>query len=334
MMVEETADKRRAQRDLERSVTARLKSQGVRNIGFPSGNRDETVYSNGSGSLWCAFGSAEDAKIPRRWNAFGVFDDKRHAQIITVEINIPTLTNSGTVAGFFARDPATGIVYLMHDGGIGGGKPGVGQSAFLAWSDHELIEVGRSNGDVREGILIGRVDAGDITSRIWRYVQTVRDFKDAVESGALDTDAVRRRVAEWDAYRKEARGRRRGTRRAEIDYISYHGDVVDLLRDEREGRKTKREEVLNSPLIDLYVRAGGMMTELFEVKTSISRQSLYTAIGQLVTHSADGGANVLKTLVIPEGDLPDDLVRSIAALNVDVRRFRLSRGAKPKISLL
>jgi hypothetical protein len=334
MVLEDTGGKRAAQKELERSVKARLKSKGVRNIGFQSGNSDETIFSNGSGSLWCAFGSAEDAKIPRRWNAFGVFDDKRHAQIITVEVNIPTTTNSGTVAGFFARDPSTGIVYLMHDGGIGGGKPGVGQSAFLAWSDHELIDVGRANGDVREGILVGRVDSTDIAARIWRYVQSVRDFKDAIASGALDTDALRRRVAEWDAYRKEARGRRRGTRRAEIDYISYHGDVVDLLREECEARKSASEQVLNSPLIDLYVRSGGTMTELFEVKTSISRQSLYTAIGQLVTHSADGGASVSKTLVIPEGDLPDDLVRSIAALNIDVRRFRLSRGAKPKISLL
>jgi hypothetical protein len=160
MMVEGAGEKRAAQRELERSVIARLKSTGVRNIGFPSGNRNETIFSNGSGSLWCAFGSAEDAKIPRRWNAFGVFDDKRHAQIITVEVNIPTTTNSAKVAGFFARDPSTDIVYLMHDGGIGGGKPGVGQNAFLAWSDHEPKDVGRSNGDVREGILIGRVESG------------------------------------------------------------------------------------------------------------------------------------------------------------------------------
>jgi hypothetical protein len=76
------------------------------------------------------------------------------------------------------------------------------------------------------------------------------------------------------------------------------------------------------------------MTELFEVKTSIGRQALYTAIGQLVTHSADSPGRVFRTLVIPEGDLPGDLVRSIDALGIEVRRFRLSKGDTPKISLL
>ena len=158
ILVEDAAGKRAAQRDVERVVKASLPSQGIRNIGFRGGNKDETIYSRGAGELWCAFGLDEVAKIPRRWNAFGVYDDRRHAQIITVEINIPTTTNSASVAGFFARDPATGAVYLMHDGSVGGGKSGVGRSEFLTWFGRELMEVARSDGKPREGTLIGRVD--------------------------------------------------------------------------------------------------------------------------------------------------------------------------------
>ncbi len=334
ILVEDAVDKRAAQRNVERVVKVSLPSQGVRNIGFPGGNTDETIYSRGEGELWCAFGLAEDAKISRRWNAFGVYEGSRHAQIITVEINVPTTTNSASVAGFFARDPATEAVYLLHDGSVGGGKPGVGRSEFLIWSGRELMEVERSSGKPREGILIGRVDSSDLPSRIWRYVQSVRAFKDAVDRGELDNDATRKRVAEWDEYRKEKSGRRRGSRRTEIDYFSYHGDVVDLLKFECEDRKAPHEQVLNSPLIDLFLQSSNTMTEIYEVKTSLDRQSLYTAVGQLITHSVSVAAGVKRILVVPEGDLPDDLRKCIESLDIEVRRFRLKSGVERKVVLL
>lgn len=88
MVVEDAAGKQAAQKTLQDLVKARLQRVGMWNIGFPSGNVDETIYSNGDGELWAAFSNANDAQVPRRWNAFGVYDGKRHAQMITVEINI------------------------------------------------------------------------------------------------------------------------------------------------------------------------------------------------------------------------------------------------------
>jgi hypothetical protein len=340
MLVEDTAGKGAAQRDVERIVKASLPSQGVRKIGFRGGSTDETIYSRGEGELWCAFRLLEDEKIPRAANTFGVFDDHQYPLKPTVEINVPTTTNSPRVAGFFARDPATDAVYLMHDGGVGGGKPGVGRDEFLSWSRSnwsscELLEVERSNSEPREGILIGRVDSVDLPSRIWRYVQIVRAFKDAVDRGELDNAAVRARVAEWKEYRTENSGRRRGSRRSEIDYVSYHGDVVHLLKVEREDRKASQEQILNSPLIDLFVKSGNTMTEIYEVKTNLDRQSLYTAVGQLITHSVSGGADVKRVLVVPEGDMPEDLRKCIELLHIKVRRFRFKGGGvERKVVLL
>lgn len=332
--VEDVAGKRAAQKLVEQSVRGSLPSRGRRNIGFPSGNRDEVIYSRGTGKLWCAFGSGEDAAIPRTWNAFGVYDDARRTQMITVEINIPTTSNSAAVAGFFARDPATGAVYLMHDGGVGGGKAGVGQAAFLAWSRSKLLEVERAGRGPRDGVLIARVDSRDIVSRLWRYVKLVRAFKDAVKAGLLETEAMRRQLAEWEEYRREGSGRRKGRRRAEIDYVSYHGDVVDLLKLDRERSLDKGDRILNSPLVDLYVRSGQTMTELYEVKTSLGRQSIYTGIGQLLAHSRKGEPSVRKILVLPEGEFPDGLEDCVTSLGIVVRRFRLKTGASPKLELL
>jgi len=183
------------------------------------------------------------------------------------------------------------------------------------------------------GIVIGRADARDLPDRIWSFVREVRSFKDAVAAGQLDNEPMRQLVAEWEAYRRESTGRRRGRRRAEIDYVSYHGDVVDLLRNECERRRTPQQLVSNSPLIDLFVKTRGVVTEIFEVKTSLNRQSLYTAMGQLMTHSVGAIASVRRVLVVPEGVIPHDLHRCIDSFQIEVRRFKLTSGPQREVVL-
>ena len=334
MHVEDERAKRLAQAEMEAVVKAALGSQGVMKIGFRTGHLNEEIRSNGAGDLWCAFSDDENAKIPRRWNGFGIFDDTHNMQVITVEINVPLKSNGATVAGFFARDSRTDEVYLMHDGGIGGGKKGVGRDAFLAWSGLESVEVERSGKDVRDAILIGRVDANDLPYRIERYVRTVRAFKDAVRQGEIDKPAMRRRIEEWKTYRRENSGRRLGTRRSEIDYVSYHGDVVDALKREREETRAPEERVLNNPLIDLYVRSHKAMSEIYEVKTSLTRQSIYTGIGQLLVHSDGEVGDIRRVLVLPEGYIPNDLARCIRRQKLSLRRFKLVGSGRNRKAVL
>jgi hypothetical protein len=333
MLVEGAKDKKLAQKRFEAAVCQNLTDQGTRKIGFPSGNFDEKLYSNGSGSLWAVFSDIKDSATPRSWNGFGIFEPKRFAQIITVEINIPTTSNSARVAGFFARDSVTGDVYLMHDGSVGGGKAGVGRAAFLAWSKATLEDVVLEDGSIRSGIIIGRVDSNDITGRLWRFVQLVKGFKDAVARGELDDPDVQQAIKDWEEFKSESFGRRRGSRRSEIDYISYHGDIVEHLFKERSARCTGHERVLNNKLIDLFVRNGKSMTEIYEVKTSVDRQSIYTAIGQLFSHSAGAPNDVKRFLVLPEGQLPSDIEKSLALMPIELRRFTISIGKKTKIFL-
>ena len=49
---------------------------------------------------------------------------------IVVEINIPVIPD-GRVGGVFVRQTSTGKIYLMHHGKIGGGRKGIGKTAFL-----------------------------------------------------------------------------------------------------------------------------------------------------------------------------------------------------------
>lgn len=327
-----TARKRTAQRALEKNIKSALKGRGMLNIGHAGGNFDDEVYSNGPGTLWAAVGKTfdEDA-INRYWNGFGVFTPDRRRQDITVEINIPVSSNSALVAGFFGEDINTGDIFLMHTGKVAGGRPGIGKSAFLVHSKATLVDVAVSGGGFRRGVIIGKVDAPDLPSRIWRYVQQVRRFKTEATSGKLATAEFKRRVAEFDRYSREYSGKKSGTRGGLFEYFTFHGDVVDALYNERYANRAPGEEVFNSVRIDLFVKKNGRLTEIYEVKTGVERQTLYTAIGQLVTHSNGADGNVDKFLVLPQGEkLPADFETAIDALNVHVRRFKLVGSARER----
>lgn len=328
-LIGETKRKTAAQRELERNLKGALARQGTHNIGFPGGIVDLPIYSAGEGQLWVAFGGpTKDAAVRRYWNAFGVYQPDHPAQSITVEINIPIDSNGGQVAGFFAEDAETGDIFLMHSGRVGGGRPGIGKSAFLVWSKAKLVEVSDEHGGIRTGIAVGKLDDADLINRIWAFVRSVQSFKDQAATGALETPEFKQCIEEFDRYSKEFSGKKRGTRGGSFEYVTYHGDIVQKLYDERTARLASGEKVFNSNLIDLFVKKDGILSEVYEVKTGVGRQMLYAAIGQVVTHAANGGRDeVAKFLVVPaDENIPSDLERAIAILGIKVRRFRL-RGA-------
>ena len=330
VLVDTTVAKKRAQAQMERTITAALGYKGELNVGFPAGNFDRAVYTGGVEGLWAAFSPPEQEDSTKRyWNGFGVFREGAGAQNITVEINIALHVNTARVAGYFAQEPVSGAIYLMHSGKIGGGRPGVGKSAFLAWSKSELVATADGEGEVRGGIVIGRIDDPDLAGRIWRFVQLVAAFKEAAVAGALETEEFQAKVQAYDRYRKEFSGRKRGVRTAgAIDYLSYHGDVVQALYDERLARRTNGEEISNTGLIDLCVRERGRLIELYEVKTSTERQVLYTAIGQLLTHGVSGPKRII---VLPAGEpIAPDFQEAFGQHGIEVRRFEVVAARKVK----
>ncbi len=335
VLVDSTASKRRAQAQMERNLKSVLDHQGSMNIGFRGDNFDHEIYGFGPDQLWASFKPPEqEGSTKRFWNGFGIFQPDRAAQNITVEINIPLETNQERAAGFFAEDPLTGGIYLMHSGKIGGGRKGIGKSAFLAWSKSKLVEVATGDGESRSGLIIGNIDDADLAGRIWRFVQLVAAFKEAAVSGDLDSAEFQAQVEAFEQYRKEFSGRKRGRRSAgEIDYISYHGDVVQALYDERSVKLCNGEAIGNTGLIDLFVSDGGELIELYEVKTNTERQTLYTAIGQLITHGTGGTPK--RFIVLPAGkEIPDDFIAALEEHRIEVRRFKVTGKKLKTVSLL
>jgi len=321
-LVETPSDKRQAQSLLEKKLTALLERQGKLNVGFPGGNVYVSVYANGGYPLWAAFVRPDQGSAnPRFWNAFGVFDPNAKSQTIAVEINISVESNSAQVAGFVAKDEETGDFLLMHSGKIGGGRKGIGRTAYLVWSKSRLVAV-QGEHSTRFGIPIANLNRDNVAERIWRFVELVNEFKEAAVSGDLKTAEFRKRV---DRYAREFSGLKCHSHKLEIEYLTYHGDVVDALYKERCNGKLDDELVANSILVDLYVERGGRWTEVYEVKSSADRQAIYTAIGQLLTH----GRACDKTLVLPKNaNLPKDLQTALEELDVAVRYFTFHKTTK------
>lgn len=94
------------------------------------------------------------------------------------------------------------------------------------------------------------------------------------------------------------------------------------------------EKILNSPLTDLYVNSGKAMSEIYEVKTSLARQSIYTGIGQLLVHSAGEAGDVRRVLVLPDGKILHDLALCIRKQKLGLRRFKLIGSGRNRKAVL
>ena len=85
------------------------------------------------------------------------------------------------------------------------------------------------------------------------------------------------------------------------------------------------QTTFNSSLIDLAIRHKKKVIKIFEVKTSLERQAIYTGIGQLMFHSA-GNAEIEKVIVLPNGDFPPKFLSILAKLKISILKYSLEKN--------
>ena len=121
-------------------------------LGYPGGYLERAVNWNASEKIWSVF----DAKVAERrfWRAFGTQHPQSKSMLdIVVECNPPLEGIDRRCAGAFLRVGKE--VFIAHSGKIGGGRRGIGKSAFVdaylegnwqpvQWGNHEtkMIVVG------------------------------------------------------------------------------------------------------------------------------------------------------------------------------------------------
>ncbi|MDR1462379.1 MAG: cytochrome P450 [Azoarcus sp.] len=318
----------KAQRRLESTLRREFSKKVVKNIGYPGGRIfDAKVSTNMQYWFWSSDQDSGNIPNPRRLNWFGLFSENTDLDLrISVEINTAYEGRNDQVAGFFARDSNSGAVYLLHSGGVRGRTKGVSKTAFLAWSKQPLIKVVDSSGGIRDGVLVMPVDGLAASRSAIRYIDTIARFKQAVRDGEIDTPEFQHKQRELNDYYAEARGRRKGQRSDEIDYLSRHGDVVDALREWRTSSPMpKGARIVKNFLIDMGVAVGQELTEVFEAKTSATRPDIYSAIGQLMVHGTADECR--RVIVLPQREEPlaDDLGGALKRLGIELLRFDLDK---------
>lgn len=326
-LIESKKEIAKAQRKLEAAIRRDFKMKAVKNIGHPGDTiSDAEVVTDGR--YWYRSSDYDDKDIPnpRRLNWFGLFK-KDAALQISVEINTPYEGRNNNIAGFFARDNDTGSIYLLHSGRVGGGARGVGRTAFLAWSGQRPIDVVDSSGDIREGVLVMPIEGVAASRSAVRYIDIIASFKEAVRAGELTSSEFQKKKDEFDDFFSESRGRRKGNRSGQIDYLSRHGEVVDALYSWRKSNQMpKGSRVVKSVLIDMGVAVADKLIEVFEVKTSTARSDVYTAIGQLMVHGTSDECR--RVIVLPKSEpLASDLMGALERLNIKLLYFNLDEKA-------
>jgi hypothetical protein len=206
---------------------------------------------------------------------------------IVCEINPPKASIDRRCAGLFVRD-ADGVIYVTHSGKIGGGRKGIGKSAFLSNYRGARETVGWPDGSDSEVIVIGRIDGARLAAQVADFIREVQRFKASVAGGGKPTVDQEPRSTEpvEPQFSKEFSGTRRGYRvSSKIEAHCDHGVIVNALVSALQ--KLGGFAVANDRNRDLYIHGrGGEMKVLFEVKTDVTSGTIYQAIGQLLYHSA------------------------------------------------
>jgi hypothetical protein len=323
VLLESKPDIASAQKKLIATFSKEFPNRETRDISHPGGtNHDAKILTNGT--YWYWPGDAGKSPSPRRLNWLGIYEANQKFDLrISVEVNTPVEGRNDRVSGFFARDSESGAVYLLHSGRVGGGAKGVGKEAFLAWRNEPLEKVIDSAGDVRFGVPVMPVEGHGATRSACRYIGIVARFKDAVKAGEMHTPRFKEQQDGLGEFYSESRGRRKGKRSSVIDYLSRHGEIVDAVRAWRVARGLPTgTKVVKSMLIDLGVSVAGELVEIYEVKTSVTRGDVYTAIGQVLVHA--NAAKCRRTIVVPHDEvMANDLARALHRLDINLLRCKL-----------
>ncbi len=269
-----------------------------RSIGWQGGSGEYDVEWNPHNG----FGfQANPSPYDGRWIIWFGNDDPVGARMLNIvcEVNPPDDGINRRCAGLFVSDTAS-AVYLTHSGKIGGGRKGIGKSAFLSHYRGARETVAWPDGNETEVIVIGRVDGDRLVAQVANFIHEVQRFKTAAAGGGESPKSAEQQSAPpaEPQFNQEFSGQRRGYRvPSEIESRCDHGLIINALAN---ALQAVGLAVANDQNRDLYVPSrNGRVQTLFEAKADITTSTIYQAIGQLLYHSATQTPSPTLVMVLP-----------------------------------
>ena len=149
-----------------------------RTVGYPGGNVQTIVLWHEDLKIWVLLYTRD--RHNRYWCAFGLEDPSSASTLsITCEINPPREGVDRKCAGLFVRDES-GEFFLAHSGKVGGGRPGIGKSAFLKrWKQlgNDIVSVSFPNSEKSDYIIVGSIADPDFRRNLKKFVHSVGTIK-------------------------------------------------------------------------------------------------------------------------------------------------------------
>lgn len=294
-----------------------------------AGAFEATVRWHKAQKFWCLLEALEN----RFWCAYGVQDPGKNKTLdIAVEINPRTQGTDLLVGGAFARDE-TQAIHLIYNGKIGGGKRGIGKSAFFRQYVGDLHEM-VYNDKVVDVVDLGPIKSSRLRPRIARLVHEVARIKRELTSTKDNgTDRSDTNSSEKEnGYNPEYAGPKKPfSLKKRIEAQCDHGFVVDALRSTLSQCGYSAE---NDQRTDLFVKEGTKRTVLFEVKTDSTSTYVQTAVGQLLLNGGSEHHKPRMVMVLPD-EPPEAYRPALKTLKVEwlVYKWRQNKPVIERDSL-
>jgi hypothetical protein len=147
--------------------------------GFQGDSLDVQLHSDGD--LWYTTDIVGSPRRQRYWNAYGRLSSGHPGDII-VETNIPLRGRDLRVGALFGEDADSGSTFLLHTGKIGGGRAGIGKSAFIDWVEGQqpsrLVRLPPEHSPPDFVIEVAELHAQSFLSDIKAFVLQAERFKE------------------------------------------------------------------------------------------------------------------------------------------------------------
>ena len=287
-----------------------------RRIIYPQGSRNATIYFSKNLGFWWFQAAQNNGN--RYFNWFGTESpiDTQNLNI-TVEINIPSEGRNFRISGIWAKDEK-GNYFLMHDGGIGGGKPGIGKLAFQKYfNDEEQYSKVLVDEKVKDYYFVCELNSELLGDQLKDFVFAIKQIKALTKSSK--TRAKSKITGGLGGFNPEFEGVKTYGLPEKIKANCNHGIIV---RELSKLLLSKKFEISNNQQIDLcIINNKKNPLAIFEIKTGLSRQTVYTALGQLILNS-QSYKPIPKLIFVSPNEISKELIFDLNKINIHVVTFQ------------
>lgn len=278
----------------------------------PKGISDEEIASYSEQyKIWWYFSGKED----QYWNPFGKGEPRPHKAVTgRCQINMNKEGLNRSIGGAFAKDNE-GHLYLMHNGTIGGGKRGVSKKPFLDWYPAPLLDVD-FDGAKAKYFIVAEFESPYFFEQISFFVHQVYDFKEdqgrASQAGKINPRA-NKILANGESDFRNPYSLPERTVIPSADHARITNALLAKLT--IDGYNAKRTRLIDTCILN----EDDEISHIFEVKSLLTTQSLYTAIGQLMIY---GLKHQAKYYLVIENTISAKLKTDVSSLGIEVITFK------------